>query len=316
MNILVTGASGLIGAALVDMLRGGSSTIFCQSRSFHEDEFGVKWLKHDLVNDSWEDLSLPDIDVIYHLAGQTSTYIARQNPIADLSANVLALLNLLDHFRRQKRCPFVVLVGTVTEVGLTDQLPINESLPDYPITFYDISKLTAEIYLKQYVREGFVNGCSIRLSNVFGRNQPGQQKDRGILDKIFSMAISGQNINVYGDGSFIRDYLFLDDVVSALVLASENNERTNGRMFCLGSGQGISLKDAFLKVIDTAALVTGRKVELVHVPHPDGLSAIEYRNAIIDASGFTQATGWLPRYSFDDAILLAYRDTNTNKDFV
>ncbi len=76
------------------------------------------------------------------------------------------------------------------------------------------------------------------------------------------------NINLYGDGSFVRDYLFLDDVVSALVFASENIERTNGRMFCLGSGQGITLKDAFLKVIAAAALVTGRKVELVQVPPP------------------------------------------------
>ncbi len=268
MNILVTGASGLIGSALVQRLQEKSNAIYCQSRSFHEDESGVKWIKHDLISDSWDCLSLPEIDVIYHLAGQTSTYSARQNPIADLSANVLALLNLLEHFRKQVRPPFVVLAGTATEVGLTDQLPINESLPDRPITFYDISKLTAEMYLKQYVREGFVNGCCLRLPNVFGRMQSGQMLDRGIIDKVYRRAIAGQNINLYGDGSFIRDYLFLDDVVSALVLASENIERTNGRMFCLGSGQGITLKDAFLKVIAAAALVTGRKVELVQVPPP------------------------------------------------
>ena len=310
MNILVTGASGLIGSALVQRLQEKSNAIYCQSRYHQEDGLGVKWLKHDLVNDSWEDLSLPDIDVIYHLAGQTSTYSAKQNPIADLSANVLALLNLLENFRKQERPPFVVLAGTATEVGLTDQLPINESFPDRPITFYDISKLTAEMYLKQYVKERFVNGCCLRLPNVFGRMQSGQMLDRGIIDKVYRRAIAGQDINLYGDGSFIRDYLFLDDVVSALVFASENIERTNGRMFCLGSGQGITLKDAFLKVIAAAALVTGRKVELVQVPPPDGLSAIEFRNAFIDASEFTKATGWFPKYSFDDAIVAAYHDIN------
>ncbi len=268
MNILVTGASGLIGSALVQRLQEKSNAIYCQSRDHHEDGLGVKWLKHDLVNDSWEDLSLPDIDIIYHLAGQTSTYSAKQNPIADLSANVLGLLNLLEHFRKQERPAFVVLAGTVTEVGLTDQLPINESFPDFPITFYDISKLTAEMYLKQYVKERFVNGCCLRLPNVFGRMQSGQMLDRGIIDKVYRRAIAGQKINLYGDGSFVRDYLFLDDVVSALVFASENAEQTNGRMFCLGSGQGISLKDAFLKVIAAAALVTGKKVELVQVPPP------------------------------------------------
>lgn len=314
MKILVTGASGLIGGALVKQLREGSNSIFCQSRSFHEDEAGVKWFKHDLVNDSWDDLSLPDIDVIYHLAGQTSTYLARQNPIADLSFNVLALLNLLEQFRKQERPPFVVLAGTVTEVGLTDQLPINESFRDSPMTFYDISKLSAEMYLKQYVKEGFVNGCCLRLANVFGQMHSGQMLDRGIIDKVYRRAIAGQNIILYGDGSFLRDYLFLDDVVAALVLATENIEQTNGRMFCIGSGKGITVKDAFLKVIASAALVTGTKVELVAVPPPSELSAIEYRNAIIDSSEFTKATGWLPKFCFDDAIAMAYQETDFKKD--
>ena len=316
MKILVTGASGLIGTSLVDRLRGRGDSIYCQSRSSHEDEPGVKWIKHDLISDPWDCLSLPEIDVIYHLASQTSIFSAKQNPIADLSANVLALLNLLENFRKQERPTFVVLAGTATAVGLTDQLPINESFADRPITFYDISKLTAEMYLKQYVKERFVNGCCLRLPNVFGRMQNGQMSDRGIIDKMYRRALAGQNISLYGDGSFIRDYLFLDDVVSALVLASENVERTNGRMFCLGSGQGITLKDAFLKVIAAAALVTGKKVELLHVPPPNGLSAIEYRNAIVDASAFAKATGWLPKYCFDDAIIAAYCDINSNKDFV
>lgn len=307
-RILITGASGLIGMALLDRLRGTNNFIICQSRSFHEDEPGVKWIKHDLIRDSWDDLSLPKIDLIYHLAGQTSTYRARQNPIDDLSANLLAMLNILEYFKMQTNPPFIVLAGTVTEVGLTDKLPINESFPDSPITFYDLSKLTAEKYLKLYIKEGLVNGCCLRLPNVFGRMKSGQMLDRGIIDKVYVQAIAGVNINLYGDGSYIRDYLFLDDVISAFVLASENFERTNGRMFCLGSGEGITLKDAFLKVIAAAAFVTQRKVELIQVPPPDGLSAIEYRNAIIDASEFTKATGWVPKYSFDDAIVAAYHD--------
>jgi nucleoside-diphosphate-sugar epimerase len=313
MNILVTGASGLIGSALVQSLQKKGNLIYCQSRYHHEEQAGVKWLKHDLVNDSWEDHSLPAIDVIYHLAGQTSTYVARQNPIADLSSNVLTLLNILEFFKKQAHPPFIVLAGTVTEVGLTDQLPINENFSDHPITFYDISKLTAELYLKQYVKDRYVNGCCLRLPNVFGRMQNGQMLDRGIIDKVYRRAIDGLNINLYGDGGYIRDYLFLDDVVSAFVLASENMERTNGRMFCLGSGRGIALKDAFMKVIDAATLITGTKVELVQVPPPVGLSAIEYRNAVIDASEFTKATGWLPKYSFDEAIIAAYHNVYSGK---
>lgn len=306
MNILITGASGLIGTSLIERLRGECNSIVCQSRSSHKDEPGVKWIKHDLINDTWDCLSHLEIDVIYHLAGQTSTYSARQNPILDLSANVLALLNLLEHFKKQELPPFVVLAGTVTEVGLTDQLPINEQLPDRPITFYDISKLTAEMYLKQYVREGSVNGCSLRLANVFGRSQPDQQRDRGILDKVFSRAVSGKNITIYGDGNYLRDYIFIDDVISALVLAPSHTEQTNGRAFCIGSGQGVALKEAFRRVTSIAENVTGISVNHVYVRPPAGLSDIEYRNVVIDSTAFRLATGWIPKYDFDEGLVAAY----------
>ncbi len=306
MKVLITGASGLIGGALKDWLLADGHSLVCQSRAFHEPEQNVEWIKHDLNRDSWDIPALRDIDVVYHLAGQTSTYSARENPIADLSANVLALINLLEHFRKQTRRPFVVLAGTATEVGLTDCLPIDEGMPDHPITYYDISKLTAEAYLKQYVREGFANGCILRLANVFGRSKPGQQSDRGILDKIFNRAIAGKTVTVYGDGNYLRDYVFIDDVVSALVLAAVNGDRTNGRMFLVGSGQGITLRDAFLKVVLLANKTSGTQAVIEYVSPPTDLSEIERRNAVIDSAAFKQATGWEPKFYFDAALLAAY----------
>jgi len=305
MNILITGATGQIGMELVNRLQGAGNFIMCQSRSASVDTLGVRWLKHDLFSDSWDSLSLPHIDTIYHLAGQTSTNVARNDPVADLTSNVSCLLNLLEHFRKQRAPPFLVLVGTVTQVGLADRLPINEALPDRPVTFYDISKLTAEMYFRQYVREGWIRGCVLRLSNVYGHRKSGQQEDRGVIDKIIRWAISGKNLTIYGDGSYIRDYVFIDDVISALVLASECAERTNGGTFCIGTGRGTSLKEAFLKVICLAASATSKTVGCELVPPPHGLSPIEFRNAVIDSSAFREATGWTPRYDFDAGLIMA-----------
>lgn len=307
MKILITGASGLIGSSLLNRLRGEANDIFCQSRDAHVDERGVQWVKHDLITDSWGNLSLPEIDVVYHLAGQTSTYRASEDPIGDLSVNVLGALRLLEHFKKQEDPPIFVFAGTATEVGLVEQLPINECLQDRPITFYDISKLTAEMYLKQYVREGWVRGCALRFSNVFGRSRSGQQEDRGIIDKVFLRAVAGKNITVYGSGNYLRDYVYIDDVVAALVLAPQYIEQTNGRNFCIGSGQGVTLKDAFLKVIAKAASITGVQVDCESVPPPVVLSDIEYRNAVIDFSAFKQATGWEPRYDFDAGLDATYQ---------
>ena len=307
MNILITGARGLIGSALIERLRHSDNLIFCQSRESHSDRPGLKWLKHDLVTDSWDCLDPYAIDVVYHLAGQTSTYRARENPIEDLTANVLGLLNLLEYFRGGGQRPFMVVAGTATEVGLSERLPINEGLPEHPVTFYDLSKLTAEMYLKQYVRDGLANGCALRLSNVFGRSRPEQQKDRGILDKIFSMAAAGKVITIYGDGNYLRDYIFIDDVVAAFVAAAEHHQQTNGRGFYIGSGRGVLLKDAFLKVAALAEKIMGIEVNHEYVDPPAELSEIEYRNSVIDASAFRKATGWMPHYDFDAGIAAAFQ---------
>ena len=308
MNILITGATGLIGNAIIKKLIRKGNKIIGLSRTMQEDTNFIQWIQHDLLNDEIRSLKLPkNIDVVYHLAGQTSAYIAKNDPVSDLNINVLGFLNLLEYFKLVRECPFVVLAGTATEVGLVDTFPINEEMKDNPITFYDLSKLTAENYLKQYVLEGWVRGCTLRLANVFGRSQKGQNKDRGIIDKIFNRALAKKNITIFGDGEYIRDYIFIDDVVSAFIQSSEFSDKTNGRTFYIGSGDGISLKNAFQKVIDLAEKISGTQVQFVHVSPPKELSDIEFRSAIIDSSFFTEATGWKPEYDFDSGLLAAYQ---------
>jgi nucleoside-diphosphate-sugar epimerase len=316
MKILITGASGIIGSALIKKLRSKDNLIICQSRESHPDRPMLKWIKHDLITNSWNKLDGYEIDIVYHLAGQTSTYEAKKSPIGDLESNVVSLLQLLEYFRGQLKRPFVVIAGTATEVGLTKILPINEDMQEKPVTYYDLSKLTAEMYLKQYVREGLAKGCALRLSNVFGNSNRGQQRDRGILDKIFSRAACGQNINIYGNGNYLRDYIFIDDVVSAFIAASTHQQQTNGRSFYIGSGKGIAMKDAFLKVASLAAKMTGTEVKYELIAPPAELSKIEYRNAVIDSSAFTEATGWLPQYDFDEGIRKAYSEKKSDSQIL
>jgi len=292
----------MVGSALHGQLLADGHEIICQSRSVHSDSPKTRWIRHELTSDSWEGLALPDIDVVYHLAGQTSVYQARQDPIDDLFANVAALLRLLEHFRKQPHPPFIVLASTVTVTGLTERLPIDESAIDRPITFYDLSKLSAEMYLDQYVREGWIRGCSLRFANVFGRSLPGQQADRGVIDKILKRALAGQPLTVFGAGDYLRDYIFIDDIVSALILAPRHSEQTSGRRFVLGTGQALTVKQAFAKIAARVNAATGINVEVVHIEPPAGLSAIEYRNAVIDSSAFSQVTGWRPQYNFDSGL--------------
>jgi nucleoside-diphosphate-sugar epimerase len=308
MNILITGATGLIGTAITEKLIGKGHKIIGLSRSIKDDTDFIKWIQHDLYEDPISSLNLPKkIDVVYHLAGQTSAYVAKDDPIADLNINAIGFMNLLEYFKSVQECPFVALAGTATVVGLVDVLPINEQTRDNPITFYDLSKLTAEIYLKQYIREGWVKGCTLRLANVFGRSQKGQKQDRGIIDKIFRRALAKDDITIFGDGECIRDYIFIDDVASAFIRSAEYSDATNGLTFYIGSGEGLSLKKAFQKVIALAEKVSGTQVNCEHVEPPEDLSDIEFRNAVIDSSLFTNATGWKPGYNFESGLKAAYQ---------
>lgn len=306
MRALISGATGLVGSALCRRLLADGHSLTCLSRTFWEDQQNISWIKHDLAKDPWESIPPLEFDVVFHLAGQTSSRKARQNPIEDASVNILGSLNLFEYIRARKSNSFVVIAGSATEVGLPETLPINEGLRDHPVTFYDTSKLGAEMYLMQYIREGWFKGCALRLANVFGRRTSGQQEDRGILDKVFSEAKLRKPIRIYGDGSYLRDYIFIDDVISALVAATNNQEETNGKYFYIGTGKGTSLKDAFAKVISLAIGGSDRSYVFEHVSPPNELSPIEFRNAIIDSTAFNQATGWHPEYDLNRGLLAAY----------
>jgi len=273
-NILITGARGLIGTALTERLKSTRCSIFCQSRAYQKSFKEVRWVKHDLITDRWSKCKLPNIHYVFHLAGQTSIYEARKNPINDLNSNVLGLLRLLDYLKLQKNCPIVILAGTATQVGLTKKIIINEKTKDIPCTFYDISKLCAEFYLMQYIREGWIRGCVLRLANVYGQKKDSQSPSRGILDKIYSEAITGKTIRLFVNKKCKRDYLYINDVISALLIAAKHIEKTNGESFYLGSQEKISIGRAFNRVINLAALKTVRRVKIQKTKPPTNLYEI------------------------------------------
>ena len=257
-NVLITGATGLIGTALIERLKLTKCSLFCQSRAHHNSTSRIRWIQHNLVTDSWTKRRLPVIHYVFHLAGQTCIYEAKKNPVADLESNVLGLLKPMEYLKTQSHCPIVIITGTATQAGINKKNPINEKTRDNPCTFYDLSKLSAEMYLKQYIKEGWIQGCALRLGNVYGKRQDSQNINRGILDRIYLQALSGKTIKVFVKQTCKRDYIYIDDVVSALCAAAINAKKTNGQTFYIGSGKGTSIGGAFRHVISLAALKTGK----------------------------------------------------------
>lgn len=296
--VLITGAGGLVGGAIAHILADVECRLVRLARRPLTPLTGaarVETAVGDITEPgTWQEAA-EQADVVFHLAAQTSVYAARQDPAADLRVNAGGLLNVLEAVRRGGRRGHVVMAGTVTQAGLAPRLPVDETLPDQPITFYDHSKLTAEGYLKMYGREGWSSGASLRLSNVYGSGPDTSRADRGVLDKVLARAAAGEPVFVYGDGMWLRDYIHIDDVASAFLHAGAFPQAVDGRHFVIGSGVGLRLKDAFALAIDVAAARTGRRAVLEHQAPPENLSPIEFRNFVADPRAFIQATGWAPR---------------------
>ncbi|MCL8309153.1 NAD(P)-dependent oxidoreductase [Leptospira interrogans] len=305
MSILITGSSGLIGSTLAAKLEFLGKRIYWHSRSVTAEP-QKNTIQFDLTDPDLYKADLPEFDIVYHLAGQTSVPRAKSDPISDLQINVLGFLNLILCLKKQKKKPIVILAGTTTEVGLHQSMPIDEDVRDEPLTFYDISKLSAEHYLKQCIREGWILGCILRLANVYGGSKPGQEKDRGILDRVFHRALKGEAIQIYGDGTFLRDYIHIDDVVSAFISASDHIENTNGKHFIIGSGKSYSIREAFETAVNIAFEIGGLKSKIEYVDPPINGSPIDSRSVIYDISSFRSATGWSPNFLLESGLRHSY----------
>jgi nucleoside-diphosphate-sugar epimerase len=179
---------------------------------------------------------------------------------------------------------------------------VDETTPDNPITVYDRHKLACEELLLEAGRSGLVRSIVLRLSNVYGHGVKSANENRGILNSMMRRAATGEPITVYGKGAYIRDFVHIDDVVEAFVRVMGIAGSVEAVRFLLASGEGRSLVEAFRLIAEETQALTGRTIEIRHVPEPADLHPIERRNFVGNSSLLRARTGWSPVTSFDAGI--------------
>jgi UDP-glucose 4-epimerase len=304
---LITGGSGYVGTSLLRELLQVGALVRRFSRDPNRpavtDSAGrVEDVVGDAGNRADVERAIDGVDVVFHLAAQTSVYVADRDPLLDLKVNVQPLVELLEACRSSGRCLTVLFAGTATQVGLPERWPVNESFTDAPVTVYDVHKLIGEQYLEYYARRSFVRGATLRLANVYGPGPRSSKPERGVLNGMVRRALAGETLKIYGRGEFVRDYVYVDDVAHAFVLAAENPERVNGRHFILASGEGTTLRAAIQRVAELVTERIQRPVSIEEVEPPSGLSPIETRNFVADVGALRDALGWAPGVSLDEGI--------------
>jgi len=307
-RILITGASGYIAWNLVKHLIDFNCEIICLSRpnsqiDQHIGKANCFFNYGDYNNINFLEKSIKNIDIIFHLASQTSVYEAEENPILDYVSNVRPMQLILECCRKVKESPIVIFSGTSTQCGIPNKLPVSEKVIDNPITTYDFHKLQAERWLKFYSKQGWVNGISFRLTNVYGPGPKSSSIDRGILNLMIRKALKSEPLTIYGDGNYIRDYIYVDDVISAFISSPLFINKMKHKHFLLGCGIGTTINDA----IEEIASYVNNKELIRHIKEPEGLSLIESRNFIADTTRLNKITGWVPQINLAEGIAITIK---------
>jgi UDP-glucose 4-epimerase len=306
--IIITGARGYIGSALAASLADQGHMLRLVSRSVvnpNRDEAPTKieCIAVDLRDqENWLAL-LKKADAIIHLSSRTDLHAAEADPKEDRRLNVEPVQALVRAARGLQRPLPVVFASTVTIAGDAPQHPVNEQTPERLCTVYDRHKLECEQLLRSATRDGLLHACSLRLANVYGYGSGvlSTNSNRGILNEAMHRACRGEALTLYGKGAYIRDFIFIDDVVDAFCRALANSTVRGGH-YVIASGRGYSLAEAFGLVAQEALDSMGQAVEIKHVPEPPDLHPIQRRNFIGDSSLFQKLTGWRPRVDLQTGI--------------
>jgi UDP-glucose 4-epimerase len=294
--ILITGASGFIGKALETRLRAEGYAIRRAVRHAPTRPNEIKCSLSDNA-DVWSK-ALESVDCVFHLAWSTVPKTANSEPVSDATINLLGTISLLEAMRRGPRIPFIFASSGGTVYGVPESTPIPESHPLKPLGVYGATKVAAENYLMAYRRQFRVDTRIVRLSNPFG---PGQNVEGqlGAASVFAWRALLGKPIEIWGDGSIIRDYIFIDDTISALVAVMKmpGAEFTDiDPIFNVGSGDGVSL----INIVDTIGRSLKRNIEVKYQP----ARAFDIPVNVLDVARAKRLLNWTPTISFEEGIRL------------
>lgn len=293
---MITGGLGFIGSNLARQLVDlGANVLLVDSLipDYGGNLFNVDGLENrlrvnvaDIRQQSTMNYLVQDRDVIFNLAGQVSHIDSMREPYTDLEINCRSQLTLLEACRHHNQHVKVVFAGTRQVYGRPDSLPVDETHLVRPSDVNGINKAAGEYYHLVYNHVFGVRACSLRLTNVYGPRQLIRHNRQGFIAWFIRLALEGRTLQIYGDGSQLRDFVFVEDAADAFLRAGAD-DACNGEVFNIGGDQPISHRELSKLLIEIAGSGSVQYVEW-----PADKKAIDIGSFYADSSKFRNATGW------------------------
>jgi UDP-glucose 4-epimerase len=302
MRVLVTGGAGFIGSHVADgyLARGCEVTVLDNLATGRRQNVpaAARFVQEDIRSPAARRLVAEGgFTVLNHQAAQMDVRVSVKDPGFDADVNLIGLLNLLEGAREGgvERVVFASSGGVV--YGESDRLPHPESAPKLPLSPYGVSKLASEFYLAQYALLHGIGARALRYANVYGPRQ-NPHGEAGVVAIFGTRLRQGRPLTVYGDGGQTRDYVYVEDVARANLLATDAPARRPGGIddlaFNVGTGRETSVND-LARTLMTAAGIT---VTIERSPARAG----ELQRSAVAVDKAAAELGWRPAVTLEEGL--------------
>jgi UDP-glucose 4-epimerase len=297
MRILVLGGSGFLGSHIVDKFlaeKHGVAVYDLYPERFRRSPAGIQFHTGDFGNvGALNELIATGFDAVIHCVSTTTPKSSNESPEFDIQSNVIGTLYLLDICVKHKVGKVVFLSSGGTVYGdIGDKDKVDETHAVRPMCSYGVSKLTIEHYLDVYRHLRSLDYVALRLSNPYGERQS-PLRALGALTVFLHRSLKKQNVEVWGDGSVTRDYIYVGDVANAVYLATVHP--VSG-VFNVGTGTGLSLHD----ILNQIKTLVGREPIVEWL----GPRSFDVPRIVLDATKLKKATAWSCHTNLEDGVAI------------
>jgi len=305
-KVLITGGLGMIGSTLANKLvtLGAEVTLLDSLiKPYGANFFNVKDINQlikinisDIRDKESVKVLVQDKDIIINLAGQVSHNDSLNNPYLDADINYIGHLNVLEAVKNNNPTAKILYSGSRLQFGKIISNPVAEDHPLNPLTPYAVNKTAAENLYLYYNRVFNIPIVLFRIANPYGPRCQMQHSKYAIINWFIRNAMEDKEITIFGDGSQIRDYIFVDDLAEAFILASVD-DNIKSEIFNIGSGTGTSFKDMVQLVVEVVG-----KGKIKYQPWPKDYLNVETGDYITNISKITRMLNWVPKTSLKKGI--------------
>lgn len=291
LRCAILGGNGFLGRHVTRAVRAAGFDVRVFDKAAVPEVDGIEQIVGNYYNRADLIRAIEGCDYVVHLIWSTVPKTANDNVLSDLSVNVGAFIQMLDVLKEHKPKKVVFCSSGGTVYGLPIRIPIDESHPTNPICAYGVSKLCAEKYLSFYGYLGALNYCILRVANPFGEWQS-PNAGLGFVATVMSKVLSGEQIEIWGDGTTVRDFVYAGDVAEAFARALSH--RGSDTTFNVGAGEGKTL----LQVVREIEEITSKRARVSMVSR----RGFDVPVNVLDIKRAELELGWKPAVSFRQAL--------------